>query len=124
MLDIKTIALARNGWSGAGVELDTTLSKAGKAADAAAVGNALNSLSEEIVITAESIDALRNDKLDTADLTNAVNTALAQAKASGEFDGADGHTPQRGVDYWTAADQQAIVDQVLAALPSGDEVSY
>ena len=38
--------------------------------------------------------------------------------------GADGHTPQRGVDYWTAADQQAIVNQVLAALPDGDEVSY
>ena len=38
--------------------------------------------------------------------------------------GADGYTPQRGVDYWTAEDQQAIVDQVLAALPDGDEVSY
>ena len=36
------------------------------------------------------IDALRNDKLDAAELTNAINTALAQAKASGEFDGADG----------------------------------
>ncbi len=39
-------------------------------------------------------------------------------------DGADGYTPQRGVDYWTAEDQQTIVDAVLAALPSGDEVSY
>ena len=38
------------------------------------------------------IDALRNDKLDAAELTNAVNTALAQAKASGEFDGQDGKT--------------------------------
>ncbi len=38
--------------------------------------------------------------------------------------GTDGYTPQRGVDYWTAEDQQAIVDAVLAALPSGDEVSY
>ena len=38
------------------------------------------------------IDALRNDKLDAVELTNAVNTALAQAKASGEFDGADGKT--------------------------------
>lgn len=33
------------------------------------------------------IDALRNDKLDAAELTNAVNTALTQAKESGEFDG-------------------------------------
>ena len=39
-------------------------------------------------------------------------------------DGADGHTPVRGVDYWTAADQQAVVDAVLAALADGDEVSY
>ena len=38
--------------------------------------------------------------------------------------GTDGYTPQRGVDYWTAEDQQTIVDAVLAALPSGDEVSY
>ena len=35
-----------------------------------------------------------------------------------------GHTPQRGVDYWTAEDKQAIVYQVLAALPDGDEVVY
>ena len=42
------------------------------------------------VVIKTLIDALRNDKLDAAELTNAVNTALAQAKASGEFDGADG----------------------------------
>ena len=38
--------------------------------------------------------------------------------------GADGYTPQRGVDYWTTADQQQIVQDVLAALPDGDEVNY
>ena len=42
------------------------------------------------VVIKTLIDALRNDKLDAAELTNAINTALAQAKASGEFDGADG----------------------------------
>ena len=42
------------------------------------------------VVIKTLIDALRNDKLDAAELTNAVNTALAQAKASGEFDGTDG----------------------------------
>ena len=42
------------------------------------------------VVIKTLIDALRNDKLDAAELTNAVNTALEQAKASGEFDGADG----------------------------------
>lgn len=85
------------------------------------------------------------------DIPVAVNEALAQAKASGEFDGADGltptigengnwylgdadtgkpsrgekgDTPQKGTDYWTAADQQSIVDDVLAALPTWEGGSY
>jgi hypothetical protein len=36
------------------------------------------------------IDALDRNKLDTSDLTEAINNALAQAKNSGEFDGANG----------------------------------
>ena len=39
------------------------------------------------------IDNLTNSKLDASDLASAINTALAQAKASGEFKGEDG---QRG----------------------------
>ena len=35
---------------------------------------------------------------------------LAQAKASGEFN------PIKGIDYWTEADQESIVQQVIAAL--------
>lgn len=38
--------------------------------------------------------------------------------------GADGKTPVKGTDYWTAADKQEIVNDVLAALPDGTEVSY
>lgn len=38
--------------------------------------------------------------------------------------GADGKTPVRGTDYWTAEDQQAIVDAVLAALPAAEGGSY
>lgn len=96
--------------------------------------------------TADEVGALSSETL-----LEAINTALAQAKESGEFDGApgqdgitptigdngnwylgntdtgnpsQGHTPQRVVDYWTAEDKQAIVYQVLAALPDGDEVGY
>lgn len=36
----------------------------------------------------------------------------------------DGHTPVKGMDYWTAADKQEIVSAVLEALPDGTEVSY
>ena len=31
--------------------------------------------------------------------------------------GADGYTPQRGVDYWTEADRQQMVQDVIGALP-------
>lgn len=43
-------------------------------------------------------------KLDTSALPTAINTALEQAKASGEFDGEDGYTPVKGKDYYTEAD--------------------
>lgn len=32
--------------------------------------------------------------------------------------GKDGHTPERGVDYWTPADKKYIVDEVLSTLPT------
>lgn len=52
--------------------IDTTLSKAGQAADAKAAGDAIGK------------------KLDKTALPTAINNALAQAKASGEFDGEKG----------------------------------
>ena len=36
--------------------------------------------------------------------------------------GADGHTPVKGTDYWTAADKEEIVEDVLAALPTAEGV--
>ena len=73
------------------------------------------------VVIKTLIDALRNDKLDAAELNNAVNTALAQAKASGEFDGANGHTPVKGTDYWTASDKAEIVAETASSI---DLTSY
>lgn len=49
-------------------------------------------------------------KLNTSELPAAINTALSQAKASGEFDGKngkdgqDGYTPQKNVDYFDGKD--------------------
>ena len=63
-----------------GIVLDTTLTQSGKAADAKAVGDALADKQPKG-------DYLTQDNLQTA-----TNTALAQAKASGEFDGTDGKT--------------------------------
>jgi hypothetical protein len=50
------------------------------------------------------------------DVTEDVNDALAQAKASGEFDGTNGKTPIKGTDYFTEADKEEIVQQVITAL--------
>lgn len=90
--------------------------------------------------TAAEVEALSADTLQAA-----TEAALAQAKASGEFDGKDGntgpqgpkgdtgdtgpqgpagHTPVKGTDYWTAADKAEMVADVLAALPDGTEVNY
>ena len=63
-------------------EVDATLKESGKAADAKATGDAISSLSEEMLTDAE--------------LSNAVDNALAQAKESGEFNGKDGITPTIG----------------------------
>ena len=38
--------------------------------------------------------------------------------------GEQGPAPQRGVDYWTAEDQAAIVDAVMARLPVAEGASY
>lgn len=60
------------------------------------------------------IDALTKNKLNATELPSAINTALAQAKASGDF---DGKTPVKGVDYFTDIEQSNFVQAVISALP-------
>lgn len=38
--------------------------------------------------------------------------------------GEDGHTPEKGVDYWTEADKQEIVQDVLAAMPQAEVAAF
>ena len=64
--------------SGGSVDVDATLTKAGYAADAKAAGDAIT------------------QKLDATALPTAINDALAQAKASGAFDGAKGEKGDKG----------------------------
>ena len=86
--------------------------------------------SQKIESVVSALNQAIGDKLDASALPTAVNDALAQAKASGEFDGADGakgadgYTPVRGTDYWTTADQEHIVSDVLAALPNASGVTF
>lgn len=68
----------------------------------------VNGKTGEVNLTSEDVGAISQD-----DLQEATNQALEQAKASGEFDGADGkdgvdgkdgYTPVKGVDYFDGQD--------------------
>ena len=52
------------------------------------------------------------------------NFAFKNLKGADGAPGADGHTPVKGTDYWTADDQRAIVNDVLEALPTWEGGSY
>lgn len=56
----------------------------------------------------------------TVTLTNGVTSQFAVKNGR---KGSPGNTPQRGTDYWTAADQKAIVDAVLANFTDASEVA-
>ena len=74
--------------------------------------------------TVEKLTETINTKIGASELTTAVETALAEAKASGEFDGEDGKTPVKGTDYFTADDKTEMINLVLAALPTWNGGSY
>lgn len=82
-------------------------------ADVLAEWEARISALEEVGETDLSQYALKTD------LPEVVNAALAQAKASGEFDGAAGYSPLRGTDYWTEADKAEIKGYVDSAILGG-----
>ena len=109
------------------------LEQADISADAIARG--VEQYLSENPVTPESIGALAKDAL-----PGAVETALAQAKAGGEFKGESGekgepgpqglqgekgetglagYTPQRGTDYWTDSDIAQIKSYVDDAILGG-----
>jgi hypothetical protein len=60
------------------------------------------------------IDTLNSGKLDTSALSEAINTALAQAKASGEFDGKDGKDGATGATGATGVGIKSIrIEEVV-----------
>lgn len=116
-----------------GAVVDATLTKHGQAADAAVVGQKFDSLSEEIADIPSGKDGADGQDGITPTIGDNGNWYLGSTDTGkpsrGETgpagaDGANGHTPQKGTDYWTEEDQQAIVDDVLAALPTWEGGSY
>lgn len=66
------------------------------------------------------------DVLDGADGAQGPQGPQGETGATGATGpaGADGYTPVRGTDYWTASDQEQIVSDVLAALPTWTGGAY
>lgn len=90
----------------AGAYVDTGVAASGGGGGGAV--SSVNGQTGEVKLTAKDVGAISQD-----DLQEATNEALAQAKASGEFDGADGrdgvdgkdgYTPVKGVDYFDGKD--------------------
>lgn len=73
----------------------------------------------QILENRENIEKLSQNKLDASALPEAVNDALNQAKASGDFKGDPGYTPAKGVDYWTDAEKAEIKSYVDTAILGG-----
>ena len=111
---------------------DTTLTEPGVPADAAAVGARLSTLSEEIAAIPSGkdgvgIQSVEQTTTSTEDGGTNVVTVTKTDGTTSTFEvrnGSKGTTPQKGTDYWTAADKQEIVDDVLAALPTWTGGNY
>lgn len=83
-------------------------------------------------------ETLIGEKLNASELTTAIDTALTQAKESGEFkgepgekgdkgdpgeNGTDGYTPVKGVDYFTAEDIAEVAEQASGKVSIDDSLS-
>ena len=111
---------------------DITLTEPSVPADAAAVGARLSTLSDEIADIPSGKDGVgiqfvEQTTTSTEDGGTNVMTVTKTDGTSSTFavrNGSKGSSPQKGTDYWTAEDQQAIVDDVLAALPTWEGGNY
>ena len=86
--------------------IDTTLSKSGQAADAKAAGDAIA------------------QKLDATALPTAINDALAQAKASGEFDGAKGADGKDGAGMDVTGANVGQIAKITAVDSAGKPTAW
>lgn len=76
---------------------------------------------ESIPVGASIFNTEEVAKVNTDALKKTIETALAEAKQSGQF---DGYTPQKGIDYYTEADKAEMISDVLAQMPTWTGGSY
>ena len=69
------------------------------------------------------VETITNGATITITDKNGTTTATILNGAKGD-PGTNGTTPVKGVDYYTEADKQEMVQLVLAAIPSAEEVNY
>ena len=69
------------------------------------------------------VETITNGATITITDKNGTTTATILNGAKGD-PGTNGTTPVKGVDYYTDADKQEMVQLVLAAIPSAEEVYY
>lgn len=72
----------------------------------------------------ELLEQVTTPEVSVESIEGGHRVTFTDAIGSHAFDVMDGHTPARGVDYYTEADKAEMVAAVLAALPNGDEVRY
>lgn len=80
---------------------------------------------DELNIIVEAIDEVKADKEALQNLSNSFDTlqnnfnTLNDKIENGDFNGEDGYTPVRGVDYWTEVDKTEIKSYVDEAILGG-----
>ena len=79
----------------------------------------VNEKTGEVKLNAEDVGAISSEHFQEA-----VDEVLTKAKESGEFNGEDGKTPEKGVDYFTEEDKSELVTDVLNSLPTWNGGSY
>lgn len=72
----------------------------------------------------EPTKSIYQQMLDAVQETKRIAQSVRDDAAAGKFNGAPGYTPKKGIDYYTEADKEEMVQAVLDALPDGDEVAY
>ena len=74
--------------------------------------------------TEEQLANLKGEKGDTGETGPRGATGEKGEKGDPGETGSAGYTPEKGVDYWTVADQTAIVDEVMARFENLEGVSF